>query len=283
MPVNIGPARVLGAEVAAGAILFEVLSLDASYTYSRRALSRATAAGRVAFAQVERGFPHVPEHAPRARPRSSSGAVRLFADVRYESEVFIPGRSRRGSPAATQVDAGDHVVPAQIPGLGFFPARWSVTGPGSEPDRRAALRLARLPLPKDPMWLVRVRGADAVNLAGALLAVTLTVSPAGDTLELFTLFPPALETHPTNADRAFVGISSNGPGVFQLRIAPAQSLDYVDPSYALPSNLSCSGQPFNVPNVGGFTLERTAARRAAGSRRRAASSSCRSTTRPAAS
>jgi hypothetical protein len=97
-----------------------------------------------------------------------------------------------------------------------------------------------------------------VSLAGTLLAVTLSVgAPSTDTLELLTQFPPALETHPTNVDRAFVGISSNGPGVFELRIAPAQSLDYTGVAYQFPGGFNCSeSSPFNTPNVGGFSLER---------------------------
>jgi len=96
-----------------------------------------------------------------------------------------------------------------------------------------------------------------VSLAGVLLAVTMTVTPPGDALELFTTFPPALETNPTNPDRAFVGISSNGPGVFELRIAPAQSLDYTNNQYVFPGGFNCSeSSPFNTPNVGGFSLEK---------------------------
>jgi hypothetical protein len=97
-----------------------------------------------------------------------------------------------------------------------------------------------------------------VSLAGALLAVTLSVgAPSTDTLDLLTQFPPALEPHPSDPNTAFVGISSNGPGVFGLRIAPAQALDYTGVAYQFPGGFNCSeSSPFNTPNVGGFSLER---------------------------
>jgi outer membrane receptor protein involved in Fe transport len=158
MPINIGPARVLGAEVSAGATLFEILSLDASYTYNHaRYLGNGSAA--VAFAQVDRRMAHVPENAVTGSAALQLGPARLFTDVRYESDVVIQVGSLRLVPAATQVDAGVTLVPAEIPGLGFFPARWSVTVQGLNLTGQQRYDSLGLPLPKDPMWLVRVRGA----------------------------------------------------------------------------------------------------------------------------
>jgi len=101
-----------------------------------------------------------------------------------------------------------------------------------------------------------------MSLAGTLLAVTLTVgSTSTDTLTLNTFAPPRLEVNPTNPDRAFVAVSVNGPGIFQLRIAPAQSLAYDGASYLLPGNLNCSeSTPFTTPNLGGFSLEQGSGR-----------------------
>jgi hypothetical protein len=97
-----------------------------------------------------------------------------------------------------------------------------------------------------------------VNAAGVLLAATLSVgAPGTDTLLVDAFSPPSLEAHPTNADRAFVAASSNGPGVFEIRIATGQSLDYVGASYLLPGNLNCTeSAPFTNPVLGGFQLER---------------------------
>ena len=97
-----------------------------------------------------------------------------------------------------------------------------------------------------------------MSVAAALLAATLSVgSAATDTLLVDAFAPPALETHPTNPDRAFVAASSNGPGVFEVRIAPAQALAYVGASYLLPGNLNCTeSAPFTVPTIGNVTLER---------------------------
>ena len=98
-----------------------------------------------------------------------------------------------------------------------------------------------------------------MNLAGALLAVTLTVGARRrDTLELFTQFPPALETHPTNADHAFVGISTQRPrGVRDPdRAGAVARLRRARPTQ-FPGGFNCSeSTPFNTPNVGGFSLER---------------------------
>ncbi|MGH2898540.1 MAG: thrombospondin type 3 repeat-containing protein, partial [Solirubrobacteraceae bacterium] len=69
--------------------------------------------------------------------------------------------------------------------------------------------------------------------------------------------PPTLETHPTNPDHAFVAASTNGPGVFEIRIAPSQSLAYSGASYLLSGSLNCTeSAPFNTPLLGGFSLER---------------------------
>jgi hypothetical protein len=90
-----------------------------------------------------------------------------------------------------------------------------------------------------------------------LLAATLSVgSAAQDTLLVDAFAPPALEAHPTNADRAFVAASSNGPGVFELRVAAAQSLAWAGAAYLLPGNLICDeSAPFGTPILGGFDFE----------------------------
>ena len=96
-----------------------------------------------------------------------------------------------------------------------------------------------------------------MNAAGLLLAATLSVGSAStDTLLVNSFAPPALEAHPTNADHAFVAASSNGPGVFEIRIAPGQSLAYVGAAYLLPGNLNCTeSTPFNNPILGGVAFE----------------------------
>jgi hypothetical protein len=97
-----------------------------------------------------------------------------------------------------------------------------------------------------------------MNLAVSLLAATLSVgAPSTDTLLVDAFAPPAIEAHPTNPDRAFVVTSNNAPGVFEVRIAPSQSLAYAGASYLLPGNLNCTeSSPFNVPTIGGVALER---------------------------
>jgi len=96
-----------------------------------------------------------------------------------------------------------------------------------------------------------------VSAAGLLLAATLSVgAPATDTLLVDSFAPPALEAHPANADRAFLGVSANGPGVFEIRTGAAQSIEYMGSSYLLPGNLNCTeSAPFNVPLLGSVALE----------------------------
>jgi len=95
-----------------------------------------------------------------------------------------------------------------------------------------------------------------MNAFSALLAATLSVG-SGDTLLVDAFAPPALEAHPTNADRAFVAASANGPGVFEIRISPSQALDYIGASHLLSGSHNCTeSAPFNTPLLGGFSLER---------------------------
>lgn len=93
-------------------------------------------------------------------------------------------------------------------------------------------------------------------IAGAvLLAVTLTIgSPASDTFDFESQFAPALEAHPTNPDRAFIADSESLRGVYQIRIAPGQSVDFAGASYSLSASLGCSS-PLSVARLGGFWLE----------------------------
>ena len=132
MPVNIGPARVLGAEVAAGAIFFEVLSLDASYTYSDARFLGNGAAAAAFDAASSAASRTCPRTRSRARPRSSSGPVRLFARrALRERDLLLRSAASSASPATTQVDAGITLrARAQIPGLDFFPERLSLTVEG---------------------------------------------------------------------------------------------------------------------------------------------------------
>lgn len=96
-----------------------------------------------------------------------------------------------------------------------------------------------------------------MSAAAWLLAATLSVGAAStDRLLVDSFAPPALEPKPANADRAFVAASSNGPGVFEIRTAPAQALAWVGAAYLLPGNLNCAeSTPFNTPILGGFSLE----------------------------
>jgi hypothetical protein len=93
----------------------------------------------------------------------------------------------------------------------------------------------------------------ALEAPGATLSIG---APASDALNLDSLFPPALEAHPADPDRALVGLSENGPGVVGVRIAPGLPLTEVGTPYLLPGNLNCTeSSPFLTPRLGGFSLE----------------------------
>ena len=61
---------------------------------------------------------------------------------------------------------------------------------------------------------------------GVAAGATITIGPtAVDTLPLVTLFPPALEVHPSDPDRAWIARAINQPSVLEVAITPAQTLD----------------------------------------------------------
>ena len=98
-----------------------------------------------------------------------------------------------------------------------------------------------------------------MSAAVALLAATLTVGAASsDTLQVVAFAPPALETHPTDSNRAFVAASSNGPGVYQLQMTAGQPLGWAGAYYVLAYEpASCFVNPVQlVPMLGNFALER---------------------------
>jgi hypothetical protein len=96
-----------------------------------------------------------------------------------------------------------------------------------------------------------------MSALGVLLAATLTVgAPGTDTIQVVP-FPPGLEAHPTNPDRAFVAASQGGPGVYQVATTPGSALAYAAPHYLLAYEAaSCFVSPNQlVPTIGGFGLE----------------------------
>ncbi len=94
-----------------------------------------------------------------------------------------------------------------------------------------------------------------MSVVAAVLAATLTVgAPATDTRPVYTFAPPALETHPTNPNRAFVATSNNGPGVFEFQITPGQPMPWAGASFDLVYDPNCSG--FGSPILANVALER---------------------------
>jgi len=159
MPLNTGRARALGAEVALGARLFERLSLRASYTYTDAHYLGSADSGAALQLDASRRMAHVPEHAAGLQAQLELGAARVWTDLRYESEIVFQVGSLTPQPAAFQVDAGLALTPRQLPGFDFFPAGLTFTVEADNLTGVQRYDSLGLPLPKRPMWILRVRAA----------------------------------------------------------------------------------------------------------------------------
>jgi iron complex outermembrane recepter protein len=157
MPMNTGPARALGVEVAVGAKLFERLSLDASYTYTDAHYLGGDPPNAALRVTPDLRFPHVPENSAALRADLDLHAARLWSELRYESEITFQVGNTITQPAALQVDAGLTLYPRRIRGLGFFPEGASLAVEGSNLTGEQRFDSLGLPLPKQALWIVRVR------------------------------------------------------------------------------------------------------------------------------
>ena len=157
MPTNTGPARALGFEAALGAKLFERLELDASYTYTDAHYLGADPGNAALRVTPDLRFPHVPEHAVALNADLDLGPARLWSELRYESEITFQVGNTITQPAALQVDAGLTLYPRRMRGLGFFPDGASVAVEGSNLTGEQRFDSLGLPLPKQALWMVRVR------------------------------------------------------------------------------------------------------------------------------
>ncbi|MFI5315800.1 MAG: TonB-dependent receptor [Myxococcota bacterium] len=159
MPMNTGPARALGAEASLGGRFFERLTLDASYTYTDAHYLGSGPGGAALVLHPDLRFPHVPEHAVDLRSDLDLGALRVWSELRYESEILFAVGNTIALPAALQVDAGLTLYPRLIPGFHFFPANGSIAIEGTNLTGEQRFDSLGLPLPKQALWLVRLRMA----------------------------------------------------------------------------------------------------------------------------
>jgi len=159
MPLNLGPARVQGVEVATGATLFQRLALTASYTH-QNARYLGDAARPVAFTSgADLRFPHVAENTFTGSASFDLGPARLWGEARYEGKVNLAVGGLYLVAPTTQVDAGVTLYPRKLPGLDFLPERFSLTVEGTNLTGEQRIDSLATPLPKRPLWLVRLRGA----------------------------------------------------------------------------------------------------------------------------
>jgi len=157
MPLNTGRARALGVEVAVGARLFERLELNASYTWTDAHYLGSTDTGAALQIDADRRMAHVPEHAAALQAQLALGAAKLWSDLRYESEIVFQVGSLTPQPAAFQVDAGIALKPHELASFAFFPAGLTLTVEGDNLTSVQRYDSLGLPLPKRPLWIVRVR------------------------------------------------------------------------------------------------------------------------------
>ncbi|HTO70355.1 MAG TPA: TonB-dependent receptor [Myxococcota bacterium] len=156
MPLNTGPSRAVGAEVSAGARFFERVTLDASYTYTDGRYLGSADSGALHFA-TNRALAHVPAHAATLQAQLELGPAKAWTDLRYESEIVFQVGSLNLQPAAFQVDAGLAVTPHRWDALDFMPPGLTLTIEADNLTSEQRFDSLGLPLPKRPLWLVRVR------------------------------------------------------------------------------------------------------------------------------
>jgi outer membrane receptor protein involved in Fe transport len=149
MPVNTGRSRAYGIETALGARLFERLSLTASYTWTD-ARYLGVDEGDPAFdSGVTAIFPHTPEHAFESHAALRLGAFEPWVDARYETEVSYGIGRETTSDDAFQLDAGVIVRAFD---------HFALSVEASNLTREQRFDSLGQPLPKQTLWLVRVRG-----------------------------------------------------------------------------------------------------------------------------
>jgi outer membrane receptor protein involved in Fe transport len=158
MPQNTGPTRARGAELALGMRLASRLTLDASYTYTR---ARFLAEGGAAALDlgIAKLFPHVPQHAVSLAADLDLSPLRAHSELRYESETAYSVGKATTAPAALQLDAGLALRPHDLPHLRWFPRGFTLSLDGVNLTREQRFDSLGLPLPRQTLWLVRVRGA----------------------------------------------------------------------------------------------------------------------------
>ena len=107
VPVNTGAARVRGYELRGSLAIRDLLSLSGSYTFTDTEI-RLTGSP----------LPHAPRNQLFGRlALHAFRSTRLWLEVTHEDEHFLTEGGRREAPAATQIDVGISLRPADLPGL----------------------------------------------------------------------------------------------------------------------------------------------------------------------
>jgi len=117
------------------------------------------ATGVVFQSGVKRLFPHLPIDAVTGSAALELDVIRPYAELRYESDsAYSVGRATV-APAAFQVDAGVVLRPGRWKPLDFLSPNLTISVDGTNLTGVQRFDSLGLPLPKQALWLVRIRGA----------------------------------------------------------------------------------------------------------------------------
>ena len=159
MPLNTGPMRALGGEVALSGTFFRVLELGGAYTYTdARYLD-----GLLVPVSFESGVrpvaPHVPMNSVSANAALELGVLRPWAELRYDSDFAYRVGQIPLAPATLQVDAGVILRPSQVSHLEFLPDSLSLSLEADNLGHEQRYDSFGQPLSKQTLWVFRIRGA----------------------------------------------------------------------------------------------------------------------------
>jgi outer membrane receptor protein involved in Fe transport len=157
MPVNTGSARVDGVELSASLDLLERVELEVGHTWTDARLTDTPTCLAALCNPVRPVFPHVPRRAGFVRGQLSLGDLRIYTELRYESEVGFQVGQRETADAAFQVDAGLSFHPRALPGLGSLPPSLSLSLDAMNLGREQRIDSLGQPLPRETLVFVRVR------------------------------------------------------------------------------------------------------------------------------
>jgi len=159
MPLNTGPARVRGIELSASFELSERVELELGHSWTDARFVDRDPCTAALCSGVLPVFPHVPERQAFGRIGVDLGALRLYTELRHESEIGFQVGEQVSSDAALQVDAGLSLRANALPGLGSLPEGVSLSLDAINLGREQREDSLGQPLPREALFVFRIRAA----------------------------------------------------------------------------------------------------------------------------